>query len=132
MTTPPDAGGLAGLSVLIVEDETLLAMDYEAILKGEGCVVMGPVPRESKALALVEDKRPDLAVLDLNLGGEQPVRLAETLVERGVPFVIVSGYRRDQTQEPVFSDAPRLDKPLIAAKLIDALTALAARLDESR
>ena len=125
MTTLSGAGRLAGLSVLIVEDEMLLAMDYEAILKREGCAVMGPVPRESKALALIEDRRPDAVVLDLNLAGERPVRLAETLVERGVPFVIVSGYGRKQAQEPVFSTAPRLDKPLHAAKLIEALSALA-------
>ena len=129
MSTPvpksPGAGRLAGLRVLIVEDEMLLAMDYEAMLQREGCVVIGPVPREAKALALIEHERPDVAVLDLNLAGERPVTLAEKLVERGVPFVIVSGYAQKQTHEPVFRAAPRLDKPLNAPDLIHALTALA-------
>ena len=124
MTTLPAPRRLDGLSVLIVEDEMLLAMDYEAILKAEGCAVIGPVPREAKALALVEDRHPDLAVLDLNLAGERPVRLAQALAERGVPFVIVSGYGRGQTPEPVFGTAPRLDKPVNAGQLIDALSAL--------
>ena len=43
-------GRLSGLSVLVVEDETLLAIDYEAMLKREGCRVMGPAPREDIAL----------------------------------------------------------------------------------
>lgn len=118
-------GRLAGLRVLIVEDEMLLAMDYEAMLQREGCIVIGPVPREAKALALIENERPDVAVLDLNLNGERPVALAETLTERGVPFVVVSGYARKQVQEPVFHAAPRLDKPLNAPDLIEALVALA-------
>lgn len=116
---------LTGLKVLIVEDEMLLAMDYEAMLQREGCTILGPVARASKAMALLETGRPDAVILDLNLAGERPVELAETLTALGVPFVIVSGYAEKQMQEPVFRAAPRLDKPLKPPELINAIEALA-------
>lgn len=125
MTTPAGESRLSGLSVLIVEDEMLLAVDYEQMLASEGCAVIGPAPRESTALALLEGRRPDVALLDLNLAGRRPVALAQALTERGVPFLIVTGYGARHVDEPVFRAAPRLDKPLQAPALIEALAALA-------
>ncbi len=93
---------------------------------------MGPVPRESKALALLEGQRPDVALLDLNLGGERPVALAEALAAQGVPFLIVSGYGQRQAPEAVFRGAPRLDKPIKGAQLIDALATLADTAADNR
>ncbi len=67
----PQARGISGLRVLVVEDELLLAMDYEEILIGAGCTVLGPVARPAGALSLLESEQPDAAVLDLNLAGER-------------------------------------------------------------
>lgn len=124
----PDAvrsGRLAGMRVLIVEDEMLLALDYESILEREGATVLGPAPDEGQALALFEHERPDAAILDLNLGGARPATLAEKLAGAGVPFVLVTGYGARQVPEAVFRDAPRLDKPLHPEQLVGALVALA-------
>jgi DNA-binding response OmpR family regulator len=109
------------MRVLVVEDEMLLAMDYEAVLQGEGCTVMGPVPREAKAMALIERERPDAAILDLNLAGSRPVALAEMLSAARVPFIIVTGYGDKQQFEPVFCGAPRLHKPLRMETLVGTI-----------
>jgi CheY-like chemotaxis protein len=119
------AEGLAGLCVLIVEDELLLAMDYEETLRGEGCTVLGPVGRQSRALALLEHERPNAAILDLNLAGERSTAVAEALEARGVPFVIVSGYADRTLHEPVLRRAPRLQKPLRPQDLVSAIASIA-------
>lgn len=116
---------LAGLRVLIVEDELLVAMDYEEMLRHAGCVVIGPVARQAKALALLERGPPDVAVLDLNLAGERSTPLAEALAARGVPFVIVTGYSEKTPGDPVLAGAPRLAKPVRPKELVQAIAAIA-------
>jgi two-component SAPR family response regulator len=119
------AAGLAGLRVLIVEDELLLAMDYEEILKREGFTVLGPAARQAGALALLEVERPDVAILDVNLAGERSTAVAEALAEREVPFIVVSGYGTRTLDEPVLRGAPRLDKPIKAQELVRLVKSLA-------
>ncbi len=116
--------GLAGLRILIVEDELLLAMDYEEMLEREGCIVLGPVGRQARALALLELERPDAAILDLNLAGERSTAVAEALEALEVPFVIVTGYGERTLQEPVLRRAPRLGKPLKAQQLLHLIGAI--------
>src|SRR3546814_6923048 len=58
---------LSGLSVLIVEDVLLVAMELESVLRRFGCRVVGPVPRLDEATALVRDEKIDGAILDLNI-----------------------------------------------------------------
>ncbi len=125
MSIGQHAPSLAGLRVLIVEDELLLALDYEEMLQREGCRVLGPVGRKALALALLERERPDAAILDLNLAGERSTVVAEALEERKVPFVIVSGYGERTLHEPVLRRAPRLDKPVKAQELVRIIAALA-------
>lgn len=119
------ATSLAGLRVLIVEDEVLLAMDYEEMLLREGCTVLGPVGRQAHALALLERERPDAAILDLNLAGERSTAVAEALERLGVPFVVVSGYAERTLREPVLRRAPRLDKPLKPPELVRMIGVIA-------
>ncbi len=119
--SPP---ALAGARILIVENEFLVAMDLEDRLKREGCDVIGPVPRETKALALLEQDRPDAVVLDLNLDGELPLHLANTLVARQIPFVIVTGYGNRQLDVPALQEAPRVHKPIKTEELVRVLSDL--------
>jgi CheY-like chemotaxis protein len=117
---------LTGLAVLVVEDEMLLALDYRTILEEKGCDVLGPVPTERKALAVLEDRRPDVVVLDLNLNGEQPTSLAKALLDSGIPFAIVTGYEQKHDQGSVFAGAPRLEKPVHPERLCLVLAELIA------
>jgi CheY-like chemotaxis protein len=103
---------LAGRRVLVVEDEFLLAMELEALLKEHGCEVLGPAPTVEWALALIYDGKPDLALLDVNLKGLRAAPVAAALRDRGVPFVLITGYGSEQLREAELRAAPRLDKPI--------------------
>lgn len=81
--------------VLIVEDETLLAMNLEDMLTQLGHLVTGTATRIDKALSLAESSEFDLAFLDINLAGSNTFQVAAILRKRGIPFIFTSGYGRD-------------------------------------
>jgi DNA-binding response OmpR family regulator len=89
------ADGLAGLRVLVVEDELLVAMLIEDALADQACVIVGPYARLQDALIAAATETLDLAVLDVNLAGKKVYPVAELLEKRGIPFVLLSGYGRD-------------------------------------
>src|SRR5258708_40320317 len=80
------------LKVLVVEDESIVALHIENMLEEIGCQVVASVPRLVKALSLASSLDIDLAVLDINLAGEVVYPLAFRLADRGIPFVFSTGY----------------------------------------
>lgn len=120
---------LQGARILIVEDESIVAMELEDQLKREGCEVIGPVSLEAKALMALERDRPDAVVLDLNLNGKLVTDLADELVSRRTPFVIVTGYGKRQFDIPALRNAPRLHKPIEMQDLVRALADLIRSVD---
>jgi CheY-like chemotaxis protein len=105
---PPE---LRGLKVLVVEDNFLIAELIHSLLDECGCETIGPAPRVSLALALVDDSHLDGAFLDINLAGEYCFAVAELLRERGVPFAFLSGYDDDEIIPLAFREVPRISKP---------------------
>ena len=85
---------LAGKRVLVVEDEWLVAMLVQDLLSDVGCVIVGPFARVTEALAAARTEAVDVAVLDVNVGGEQAFAVAYQLETRGVPFLFLTGYGR--------------------------------------
>ena len=85
---------LAGLRLLVVEDEALVAMLIEDALLDLGCEVVGPAGTVRAALRFAAAARGELdgALLDVNLGGEKVYPVADVLAKAGVPFLFVSGY----------------------------------------
>src|SRR5215218_5023171 len=83
---------LTGKSVLLVEDEYLIANDVAQALKKCGANIVGPARRVRLALDLIEGERIDGAVLDINLGRERVYQVAEALRNRNIPFVFTTGY----------------------------------------
>jgi CheY-like chemotaxis protein len=110
---------LRGRRVMIVEDQMLLAMELESLLVELGCTVLGPVPSVARALALLEQQRPDAAILDVNLNGQTALPVAEALTAQGVPFVLATGYT--DALQPELQGAPRLSKPVNHNELVRAL-----------
>jgi CheY-like chemotaxis protein len=104
------------LKVLVVEDESMVALDLESMLEELGCVVVASVPRLVKALALAASLDIDLAVLDINLAGEVVYPLAFRLVQRGIPFLFTTGYST-ATLPPDLRDRPLVRKPVALAGL---------------
>lgn len=122
----PAGGGLQGRRVLIVEDEMLVAMELESLLAQEGYSVLGPTPSIARALAVLDQERPDAALLDVNLNGEPAIAVAARLSEQGVPFVLITGYGEAQSREPELRNAPRVDKPVNQQELLRVLARILA------
>src|SRR3954447_17956669 len=87
---PPPAP--EGWLVLVVEDEFLIAMDLELLLRRHGWRLLGPAATVGEALRLLRSGTPDVALLDINLRGEPVTPVAEALRPRRVPFVLASAY----------------------------------------
>jgi DNA-binding response OmpR family regulator len=99
-----------GLRVLVVEDEMLIAMLLEDVLQERGCKVIGPVGRVTKAVPLANMEPLDMAILDVNVAGEEVFPVACELARRAIPFVFVSGYGADRLPKK-WCDRPILQKP---------------------
>jgi len=112
---------LDGLRILLVEDEMLVCMDLEDMLRELGCVVVGPAARVTQALDIIEREPIDLAMLDINLGRETSYPIAERLAALGIPYFFSTGYSKI---EPAFEDRPRLQKPFSEHQLSSLLRSL--------
>lgn len=111
---------LEGRRILVVEDEYLAALDMADMVERQGGTVVGPVGRLDPAILLALAERLDGAVLDVRLGRETSLPLAELLSDRGVPLIFATGY--DSSQLPNrFAGTPRLAKPLADGALERAL-----------
>jgi CheY-like chemotaxis protein len=99
-----------GRSILVVEDEPLIAMMLEDFLETLGHRIHASCDNLPDAVAQCEAGGFDLAILDVNLKGEMVWPAAEVLRERGVPFVIASGGHVEPPPS-AFADAPLLEKP---------------------
>jgi CheY-like chemotaxis protein len=126
MANPGADDTLQGRRVLVVEDEVLVAMELESVLLKQGCTVLGPAMTVERAVALIDEERPEAALLDLNLSGQSALPVAAALNAGGVPFVVVSGYGEAQMQAPELSRAPRLAKPVTHPRLLRELARLLA------
>lgn len=120
---------LAGKQVLIIEDETLIAMLLEDMIRDLGGSVAASASRLDRAREIVQDSsiRLDLAVLDVNIGGEEVFPVATLLSERRVPFAFSTGYGNGGLPPP-WKGHPTLQKPFTMAEVkVVVAKALAAR-----
>jgi CheY-like chemotaxis protein len=116
---------LASMRILVVEDSPVVAEVLEEMLLDFGCEVVGPVGNMALALERAQSERLDAAVIDLNIRGGKVYPVARVLGERGIPFLLASGYA-DWTMPPEWEGRPRLLKPFTAEALSRALEALLA------
>lgn len=116
-------GPLAGWQVLVVEDSYALASDATDWLIGAGASVVGPAPNAEKACRLIERKRIDVAIVDINLNGVADFAVAARLDSLGIPFLFTTGYDRSVIPA-AFDRAPRLEKPFGGEALIAAVASL--------
>ena len=113
---------LMGASILVAEDESLIAMDFVDALRDAGASIVGPAASLAEAYRLASASI-DLACLDVDLRGEKIFPFADMLRERGIPFVFASGY--DQHDMPArFRQTPYLTKPLNLEHLVEVLNTL--------
>jgi DNA-binding response OmpR family regulator len=115
------------LRILLVEDEALIAMMLEDMLKQSGVIVLGPVGTAAEALASIEQNSLDCAILDYKLVDGSSRRVADALVERNVPFVFASGYD-SSVIDSRYPNAPFLEKVFDRAQLLAAISAIRGRM----
>ena len=96
--------------VFVVEDEFLIRMLLEDMLDELGYVVAGVAGRLDEAAEIARSGAFDLAILDVNLDGEDVFPVADILAGRGVPFVFVTGYGGRGLPQP-YGSRPTLQKP---------------------
>lgn len=113
--------------IFIVEDESLVAMMIEAMVEELGASVAGTRGGIQEALAFVAASHAeiDIAVLDLNLGGQRSYDIAAALLQRGIPIVFSTGYD-DGAIPAEWRHVPRLSKPFQLEELAQALDAALA------
>ena len=112
---------LTGRRVLVVEDESLVAMLLETILEDMGCSPVGPVATVDEGLALVAAETSlDAALLDVNVAGREVFPIAEALKARGVPFIFSTGYGEGGLPDAWRGQAT-VQKPFTESAIRDAL-----------
>ena len=109
-----------GRRALVVEDETIVAFLIEDMLTELGCAEVWLANTVSAALAILAERRPDIAVLDVNLAGDEAYKVAERLEADNVPFVFATGYGRDAIVER-WAQQPIIQKPFRFETLEQAL-----------
>jgi CheY-like chemotaxis protein len=119
---------IAGRSIFIVEDESVVAMLIEDFLEELGCEVAGVASRLDEAVEKVSALSFDAAIVDINLNGHQTYPLAELLQKKGCPFVFATGYG-NTTLPKALNGVPVISKPFDKHDLKKALTSALAMKD---
>jgi DNA-binding response OmpR family regulator len=107
-------------TVLIVEDELMIATTLEMMLSDRGYRVVEPVSTVEDALAVLESVRPDVALLDYRLNGSTTEPLLSVLQERQIPVCMLTGYGRDALPQR-YQKYPVLEKPFSLGELLAEL-----------
>ena len=122
-----DNSPLRGVSVLVVEDDLLMAMDLEATLVGAGAVVVDVCHTLDGAIARADGDDFTVAVLDFSLGSDSVTPLARGLARRDVPFILYTGMPRGEPCLMEWSDYPIVEKPASPQMLVSAIRTMLAR-----
>jgi CheY-like chemotaxis protein len=107
---PASSDGMPN-DVLIVEDDPLIALDFEDRILGFGVKTVRTAGSVAKALEMIADRLPDFALLDVSLSREKSFAVAERLQALKISFVFVTGYGAEAAIPAAFAARPRLPKP---------------------
>jgi DNA-binding response OmpR family regulator len=107
-------------TVMLVEDEALIAFSLEEAFQDEGFVVVGPFSSCAAAIKTLAVRRPDVAVVDATLSDGSCLELARELRDRKVPFLIYSGRTALEERAPELEHVEWIDKPVPPALVIKA------------
>jgi CheY-like chemotaxis protein len=107
---------MAGRRVLVVDDESMIAMVVCAMLEDLGCEVVGPAMDFDAAMALAQTAEFDWAILDLNLNGRTTLPVADILRRRQIPFAFASGHAAGHLGDQ-FADVAWLEKPFVQEEI---------------
>jgi DNA-binding response OmpR family regulator len=107
---------LIGVSVLIVEDEPLIALDLHAALSAAGAGIMAATDT-AEALRLIRRNDVSVAVLDIGLGDHDCTAVCQALLHHRVPFLFHTG-QSNAAMRDAWPQAPMLAKPARAEEIV--------------
>ena len=110
-TTSSDSLSAWPRDVLIVEDDPIIALDFEDTILGLGVKEVRTAGNVARALEMIAERAPDFALLDVGLTREKSFAVAERLEALQIPFVFITGYSADVRLPAAFAHRPRLPKP---------------------
>jgi DNA-binding response OmpR family regulator len=113
---------LAGARCLVLDDDLLIALDIEQVLRAAGASTVVCVGNVADATVALGSETPlTIAVLDIGLGGDDGAAVPALLQQRNVPFVFLTGMGRDDHRALRYPNAPVVDKPYRLDVLLAAL-----------
>jgi CheY-like chemotaxis protein len=110
------------LRILVVEDEVVVAIGLEGMLAELGHEVVATAGRLDRALAAARKGDFDLAILDLNIRGQDTYAVAEVVTGRGIPLIFATGYESTRLRPP-YGDGFVLQKPYMQSELREMIAA---------
>ena len=113
---------ISGLSILLVEDEYLIALDAEEMLNEMGAAAVKVVSTIEDAQVRIAEGGFDLAILDVNLNGRMSTPLAEALRGLGIPIVFTTGYSLRHRPIAGLEDCICVNKPYTAQRLKEGVS----------
>lgn len=119
-------------TLMIVEDEVLIAMALRDELQDAGYKVLNLTDRHAEALEVARAEKPDLALVNIRLAGrDDGIELSEDLKALGIPVLLISGQvsRARSAKTVAIASMP---KPYDAAEMVLAVAYLLASLDGDR
>jgi len=124
LATPLAVGSdLSDLHILIVEDQILIAMDLQATLLDAGANEVATSSSLADGLLQISVKRPSVAILDVDLGNDTSLPIADLLLSLNVPFIFATGYGEGGTIPPRFSAIHVVKKPYDSASILEKVRA---------
>ena len=118
-------------TVLVVEDEFIVALDLSETVRDMGYAVDGPYSHSEHALAAVAQAMPDFAILDVNTADGEVYPLADKLSSAGVPIIFHSGHASPEEIAARYPAATAYAKPCPPGDLVAAIDAVANRTTEA-
>jgi len=114
---------LSGARCLVLDDDLLIALDIEQLLRAAGASVVACVGNVADAVVALQNETPfTVAVLDIALGGsDDGVAVAALLQQRNIPFVFLTGMGGNDPRALRYPEAPVVDKPYQLDELLAAL-----------
>jgi CheY-like chemotaxis protein len=119
---PPD--------ILIVEDDPIIALDFEDRILGLVATTVRTASNVARALDMIAERAPDFALLDVGLIHERSFAIAERLDALKIPYIFVTGYGADAKISMPFTGKPRLPKPYSSEALQAVLQRLTGNPDK--
>ena len=115
---------IGGGTILVVEDSLIIALDAEGAMLEMGAADVKIAANVTAALALLDTQDFTFALLDVNLGHEMSLPVAEALHARGIPFILATGYGVSEQISESYPPCPVVQKPYGRRDLEEAISAL--------